>query len=227
MGECGGHVWAPADEELEEVNRSPQETGAARRTHGRQVLRSIGKTQGRPALPPRRGPLRGRHQAARDAPRRRSCAARTPTRASRRSAPTRPGGSPGVAHVFTFADLERWMKPLPLFGAIPPGLAARVVVTMKQPHQLAMCRDEARHVGEIVAMVLAVRPRGGRGRLRADRGRLRAAARAGRRGGGRAARRARALSGVGRQHRPLVQDRASATSRRPSARPTRGCASAS
>jgi carbon-monoxide dehydrogenase large subunit len=61
----------------------------------------------------------------------------------------------GVAHVFTFADLERWMKPLPLFGAIPPGLAARVAVTMKQPHQLALCRDEARHVGEIVAMVLA------------------------------------------------------------------------
>ncbi len=47
------------------------------------------------------------------------------------------------------------MKPLPLFGAIPPGLAARVAVSMKQPHQLAMCRDEARHVGEIVAMVLA------------------------------------------------------------------------
>ena len=65
------------------------------------------------------------------------------------------GRLPGVAHVFTFADLERWMKPLPLFGAIPPGLAARVAVTMKQPHQLAMCRDEARHVGEIVAMVLA------------------------------------------------------------------------
>ncbi len=62
---------------------------------------------------------------------------------------------PGVAHVFTFADLERWMKPLPLFGAIPPGLAAHVAVSMKQPHQLAMCRDEARHVGEIVAMVVA------------------------------------------------------------------------
>ena len=61
----------------------------------------------------------------------------------------------GVAHVFTFADLERWMKPLPLFGAIPPGLAARVPVTMRQVGQLAMCRDEARHVGEIVAMVLA------------------------------------------------------------------------
>jgi carbon-monoxide dehydrogenase large subunit len=62
---------------------------------------------------------------------------------------------PGVAHVFTFADLERWMKPLPLFGAVPPGLAARVAVSMRQIGQLAMCRDEARHVGEIVAMVLA------------------------------------------------------------------------
>jgi carbon-monoxide dehydrogenase large subunit len=62
---------------------------------------------------------------------------------------------PGVAHVFTFADLERWMKPLPLFGAVPPGLAARVSVTMRQIGQLAMCRDEVRHVGEIVAMVLA------------------------------------------------------------------------
>ena len=61
---------------------------------------------------------------------------------------------PGVAHVFTFADLERWMKPLPLFGAIPPGLSARVAVTMKQIGQLALCRDEVRHVGEIVAMVL-------------------------------------------------------------------------
>ena len=70
----------------------------------------------------------------------------------------RPDGArrlPGVAHVFTFADLERWMKPLPLFGAVPPGLAARVQVSMRQIGQLAMCRDEARHVGEIVAMVLA------------------------------------------------------------------------
>src|SRR3990172_6365483 len=61
----------------------------------------------------------------------------------------------GVAHVFTFADLERWMKPLPLFGAIPPGLSARVDVTMKQVPQLAMARDRVRFVGEIVAMVLA------------------------------------------------------------------------
>src|SRR5262249_15098596 len=61
----------------------------------------------------------------------------------------------GVAHVFAFADLERWMKPLPLFGAIPAGLAARVAVSMKQVPQLAMGRDRVRFVGEIVAMVLA------------------------------------------------------------------------
>src|SRR5882672_3604033 len=62
---------------------------------------------------------------------------------------------PGVVRVFTFADLEPWMKPLPLFGAIPPGLAARVDVTMKQVPQLAMARDRVFFVGEIVAMVLA------------------------------------------------------------------------
>jgi CO/xanthine dehydrogenase Mo-binding subunit len=62
---------------------------------------------------------------------------------------------PGVFRIFTFADLERWMKPLPLFGAIPPGLAARVEVSMKQVGQLAMARDVVRHVGEIVAMVVA------------------------------------------------------------------------
>src|SRR5262249_32171194 len=35
------------------------------------------------------------------------------------------------------------------------GLAARVEVTMKQVGQLAMARDVVRHVGEIVAMVVA------------------------------------------------------------------------
>jgi carbon-monoxide dehydrogenase large subunit len=57
--------------------------------------------------------------------------------------------------VFAFADLARWMKPMPLFGAVPPGLAARVQVAMRQVPQLALCRDVVRHVGEIVAMVLA------------------------------------------------------------------------
>ena len=32
----------------------------------------------------------------------------------------------GVAAVFTFADLARWLKPLPLFGAPPPGLGGGV-----------------------------------------------------------------------------------------------------
>src|SRR3989475_7196581 len=34
--------------------------------------------------------------------------------------------APGVARVFTFGDLDRWMKPLPLFGAVPAGPAAAV-----------------------------------------------------------------------------------------------------
>ena len=41
---------------------------------------------------------------------------------------------PGVARVFAFADLERWMKPLPLFGAVPPGLAAAEVTISETFH---------------------------------------------------------------------------------------------
>ncbi len=62
---------------------------------------------------------------------------------------------PGVAAVFTFADLERWMKPLPIFGAPPPGLAAAIRFDVRQAPQWALCRDRARYVGEIVAMVVA------------------------------------------------------------------------
>src|SRR5256712_2579738 len=62
---------------------------------------------------------------------------------------------PGVAAVFTFVDLERWMKPLPLFGAPPPGLAAAIRFDVRQAPQWALCRDRARYVGEIVAMVVA------------------------------------------------------------------------
>ena len=62
---------------------------------------------------------------------------------------------PGVAAVFTFADLERWMKPLPLFGAPPPGLAAAITFDLRQAPQWALCRDRVRYVGEIVAMVVA------------------------------------------------------------------------
>ena len=62
---------------------------------------------------------------------------------------------PGVAAVFTFADLERWMKPLPLFGAPPPGLAAAIRFDLRQAPQYALVRDRARYVGEVVAMVVA------------------------------------------------------------------------
>jgi carbon-monoxide dehydrogenase large subunit len=64
-------------------------------------------------------------------------------------------GMPGVVAVFTYADLERWMKPLPLFGAVPPGLAARVKFDIRQAAQYPLIRDRARYVGEVVAMVVA------------------------------------------------------------------------
>jgi aerobic carbon-monoxide dehydrogenase large subunit len=62
---------------------------------------------------------------------------------------------PGVVRVFTFADLERWMKPLPLFGAPPPLLAAAIRFELRQAAQLPLVSDRARYVGEIVAMVVA------------------------------------------------------------------------
>ncbi|HEY7517132.1 MAG TPA: xanthine dehydrogenase family protein molybdopterin-binding subunit [Methylomirabilota bacterium] len=62
---------------------------------------------------------------------------------------------PGVAAVFTHADLARWMKPLPAFGATPPGLAAAIRFDVRHAPQWALCKEVARHVGEIVAMVVA------------------------------------------------------------------------
>ena len=62
---------------------------------------------------------------------------------------------PGVAGVYAFTDLEPWLRPLPLFGAPPPGLAAAVHFDLRQAPQYALCRDRARYVGEIVAMVVA------------------------------------------------------------------------
>jgi carbon-monoxide dehydrogenase large subunit len=62
---------------------------------------------------------------------------------------------PGVIRVLSFRDLERWMKPLAVFGAPPPGLAAAVKFEVRQAPQFALCRDRARYVGEVVAMVVA------------------------------------------------------------------------
>src|SRR5499426_2469099 len=70
----------------------------------------------------------------------------------------RAAAAAGVVRVLTFKDLERWMKPLPLFGAVPPGLAAVVKFDIRQAPQWPLCRDRARYVGEIVAMVVADRP---------------------------------------------------------------------
>ncbi len=65
---------------------------------------------------------------------------------------------PGVAAVLTHAGLERWMRPLPLFGAVPPGLDTAIAFDVRQAPQYPLCRDRARHVGEIVAMVVADSP---------------------------------------------------------------------
>ena len=62
---------------------------------------------------------------------------------------------PGITRVFTADDLSRWLKPLPLFGAPPPGLAAAIRFDLRQASQYALCRERVRHVGEIVAMVVA------------------------------------------------------------------------
>jgi aerobic carbon-monoxide dehydrogenase large subunit len=70
----------------------------------------------------------------------------------------RAAAAPGVTRVLTFVELERWMKPLPLFGAVPPGLGAAVRFDVRQAPQWALCRERARYVGEIVAMVVADSP---------------------------------------------------------------------
>jgi carbon-monoxide dehydrogenase large subunit len=67
----------------------------------------------------------------------------------------RAAAGPGVHRVFVWADLVRFMRPLPLFGAPPPGLAARVDFRTRSAAQYPLCRDVARYVGEIVAMVVA------------------------------------------------------------------------
>ena len=45
---------------------------------------------------------------------------------------TTAASAPGVIRVLTFRDLERWMKPLQLFGAVPAGLAAVVKFDIRQ-----------------------------------------------------------------------------------------------
>src|SRR2546430_4943862 len=67
----------------------------------------------------------------------------------------RAAAMPGVVRVFTFADLEPFLKPLPVFGAPPPGLAERIRFTIRPTVQYALGPGTARYAGEIVAMVVA------------------------------------------------------------------------
>jgi carbon-monoxide dehydrogenase large subunit len=62
---------------------------------------------------------------------------------------------PGVAGVFTFESLERWMKPLPTRAATSPGLSAAINFKRKFADQYPLCKDTVRYVGETVAMVVA------------------------------------------------------------------------
>src|SRR5207237_544447 len=48
-----------------------------------------------------------------------------------------------------------WMKPLPLFGTAPPGLAAAVKFEVRQAAQYPLAKERVRYVGEIVATVVA------------------------------------------------------------------------
>src|SRR2546427_2227532 len=58
--------------------------------------------------------------------------------------------APGVARVFTFGDLDRWMKPLPLFGAVPAGLAAGGKFDPRHAPPRALRPEPARDGREIV-----------------------------------------------------------------------------
>ena len=62
---------------------------------------------------------------------------------------------PGIHRVLTFDDLAEWMRPLPMFAATPPGLAAEVKFEIKQAPQYAIAKDKVRFAGEIVAVVVA------------------------------------------------------------------------
>jgi carbon-monoxide dehydrogenase large subunit len=64
-------------------------------------------------------------------------------------------GMVGVAGVFTFETLARWMKPLPTRAATSPGLAQAIDFERKFAAQYPLCKDTVRYVGEILAVVVA------------------------------------------------------------------------
>ena len=99
------------------------------------------EAQGGRALHPRPGHLPRRHPAARDGPRRRSCAARTRTRGSSRSTPRAALAHPNVAAVVTAKDLET--------------LGLAWMPTISYDTQAVLAGDKVRFQGQEVAFVIA------------------------------------------------------------------------
>ncbi|MFQ5830974.1 MAG: xanthine dehydrogenase family protein molybdopterin-binding subunit [Candidatus Methylomirabilia bacterium] len=62
---------------------------------------------------------------------------------------------PGVVAIFTFGDLARWMKALPIAGTAPPPLQARVGFQVKSAPQYPLAERKVRYVGEPVVVVVA------------------------------------------------------------------------
>ena len=121
-GDGPHHARRPGARAAATTSTSSRPTWEASRTMGAKYFGASVPRREDPRLLPG-GALRGRHQAAR---RMLHAALRAqparPRAHRRRCAPTRPPPArPACVRVFTFADLERWMKPLPLFGAVPPG----------------------------------------------------------------------------------------------------------
>ena len=99
------------------------------------------------------GPFRRRRQAGRARWRRISCARRTPSPRSSASTPRPPRNAPGVVAVLTAADLaaahyHSISHPHPI-----PGRGGKLAVA---PHRPALAEQRVMHVGEPVAMVVAV-----------------------------------------------------------------------
>ena len=65
---------------------------------------------------------------------------------------------PAVVACFTHADLHPPLRPLPLAGAPPPALQARVSFHLRTAAQPALAREKVRYVGEPVAVVVATDP---------------------------------------------------------------------
>ena len=180
-------------------HRARRGRGGRRRERGHE-RHSLSRLRFRDS-PPRRSTAPHRHRALHRRYRRcrawrtpQSCAARTATRGFARSTRGRAKAAPGVVAVFTSADAEGALQPIPCAWLVPNS-------ELKIAPYRAMAKDVVRYVGDAVAVVVAESAHAGLRRARSDRRRLRTAARPSsirrRRGDGRAAAACRGA----RQHR--------------------------